>query len=162
MSELRPHTRRTADQVRHLLREQARPRWGHLAFMWIFGVAGMWLLTSLFSSRGAEWGFVLLWATVFVGFEAWLQRRQRARIAQARDSEPELGMITDLRPRTVVLRGASGEVAVPVRSTSGLRVGDAIWAAPGATVGEHVVLVRDELRPRWAGLVIPRGPAEPV
>lgn len=149
-------------QVRALLREQAGPQWGFLAFLWVFCVIGMWLLSRLLVDSPWPLPLVMVWATGLVGIEAVRQHRRVRTVRHVRDARPVLVTITNLGPRLVTVEGSQGQVLLPVASTSGLEVGRTVWAAPAPAAGEHVVLVRNQLRPGSLDLITPRGPAEPA
>lgn len=150
---------RTERQVRSLLHEQAGPQWGYLAFLWIFCVVALLLLGRFVLTGCWPCPFVLVWATVLVAAEGWRQHRRIRQVGHARRADPVLVTITGLGPRCVTVQASQGAVQVPSSSTAGLRVGDAIWAAPEPAPGEHVVLVRNRRRPGALDLITPRGPA---
>lgn len=152
---------RGREQVRELLRQQSRVQWGSILIVWVLSMGVFWLL-----SRAVLQIFdlapLLLIATVVVGIEAWRQHRRSRRLRPALDADPVLVRITDLGPRLVTVGGPQGAVRLPVSSTSGLDVGDQIWAAPPPVPGTQIVLVRHEARPGPGSidLILPRGAAE--
>lgn len=151
---------RTERQVRALLHEQAGPQWGFLIFLWLFCVVAMLLLQQLLIGSW-PWYLVLVWATLLVALEGWRQHRRVRQVGHVRQADPVLVSVTGLGPRRVTIEASHGLLQVPVSSTSGLKVGQQVWAAPTPVPGEHVVLVRNQLRPGSLDLITPRGPAEP-
>lgn len=151
-----------AASVRAHLREQSRIRWGYLVFLWVICLVVFWLLARFLLTGDWPWPFILLWASLMTGIEAWNQHRRSSRLQHVRDKEPVLVEITRLDPRKVTVRGRAGEVSQAVSSTGGLTVGDRIWAAPAPTPGIASALVPHEFRLGSLHVLLPQGPAEPA
>lgn len=152
---------RSRDQVRELLTEQSRIQWVSIGLTWVVVMVVFWLLER-FVLQSFGLPFLLLVATATVLVEVFRQRRRGQRISHALDAELVLVRITDLAPREMTVSGLQGPVRLPVSSTSGLDVGDRIWAVPPPRPGVEVVLVRHEARPGPGSidLILPRGNAE--
>lgn len=152
---------RGREQVRELLQQQSRVQWGSILAMWVLSMGVFWLLDR-YVLQVFDLAPLLLIATVMVGIEAYRQHRRSQRLGPALESDPVLVRITDLGPRLITVGGPQGAVRLPVSSTSGLDVGDQVWAVPPPVPGTSVVLVRHEARPGPGSidLIMPRREAE--